>query len=250
MSKLHQLVAVLNDLAGQARKILEETNQVFGQKTEHFIGMIKKTEAYDEARKQGIDGIEEKKLVTTVPARFDYTFEKLSAELDAIFQIDLTNQQAKADLVVDDIVIATNVPAVTLLAIENKAKQWLDMVLKAPTLDSGIEWIPDTNEGEFIFRTARPEVTRKTEKVLTPVVLAPATDKHPAQVKESTKDEPIANITTTKLSGCMSSALKAEMANRIQKLILGAKQSRCKANEQETVIGKIADKIFGYIRVW
>ena len=50
-----------------------------------------------------------------------------------------------------------------------------------------------------------PEVTTKQEKIISPVVLYEATDKHPAQIKEISKDIVVGSFTKTVSSGAITS---------------------------------------------
>ena len=100
MSKLHEVLAVLSDLEGAAKKIREEAIVTFTKKGNHFLGAHKTLQMFDENRQQESDGAEEHKaLVTTVPDKLKYVQESQVRYLDALLQMESTNQEAKADLV-------------------------------------------------------------------------------------------------------------------------------------------------------
>jgi len=89
----------------------------------------------------------------------------------------------------------------------------------------------------------------RTEKRTEPVVLAPATDKHPVQVKEVTKDVNIGKYIESVWSGMISPAEKSDLLSRIDALLITVKQARQRANNTDIVnihIGQVfADYIMG-----
>lgn len=249
MPKLHELLAVITDRTNVFKAVAIETARVFTSKPDLFLGTVKTTKAFDDSRSQQIDGTEYKELVTTVPERWNYTLRNLTDEMNVSGSIDLTNCKAKADLVVDGIVLAKDVPVATLLTVESKAKHLMEILKGAPTLQAGIAWDPAKDKGEHVFVSRHPVVRKKTEKVMTPVVLYAATDKHPAQVKEVVNDVPVGDITETSYSGMVSSAWKNEQLEKLQKLAEAAKQARMQANDCEVVKSTIGDVLNNFLKV-
>ena len=247
MSKLHQLIAVQADSDAKTKAILDESAKVFSSKSDLFWGSVKTVKAFDQARSQELDSTEYKERATTVPDRLEYSFKTIAENLNVIAQIDATNAKARADLVIDGKTILKDVPAVTLLALEREGKKWLEMIRHAPTLPSGIAWEPAPQEGKHVFVTKHPTVNKRTEKVSTPVVLYAATKEHPAQVKENIINIPVADITETTYSGMISSADKAALLERVEKLIRAAKEARTRANDAEVIPIKIGEEISSFI---
>jgi hypothetical protein len=87
------------------------------------------------------------------------------------------------------------------------------------------------------------EHTTKTEKIMVPVVLAPATDKHPAQVKESTKDSVVGTFSTVKRSGAVTAVAKSEAIKNVDELLVAIKKARMRANETTVVNDKFASAL-------
>ena len=135
---------------------------------------------------------------------------------------------------VDGETIAENVPATALLGLETKLKELRRTYEAIPNLQPGVKWEAHL-EKENIFVAANPEVKTRTEKVMEPVVLYEATDKHPAQVKEASKDIVIGTFTIDRESGMISSARKSALLGRIDKLIRAVKKARMEANGEEVV---------------
>jgi hypothetical protein len=115
-----------------------------------------------------------------------------------------------------------------------------------PTQDASKKWTEAPNLGKGVYE-AEPSYTTKTEKQMQPVVLAPATDKHPAQVKESSKDVVVGTFCTTLRSGEVTAAQKAEVLERIDDLLVEIKSARMRANETEVVPGTIAETLVGVL---
>jgi len=245
--KAHELIAVQGDLTAKTKAILLETFKAFSGKPELFLGSYKATKAYSADRSQGIDAEEFKDLTTTVPERIGYTLAVVKDEINARASLDATNCLAKADLIIDGAVLATGIPAVSLLLLEQQCGAWLELFTSAPTLANGVAWELDPDKGPDIYVTKHPIVRTKTEKVSSAVVLAPATQQHPAQVKEVVNDVPVASITETQWSGMVSSAYKHGGAEKVQKLKTAAKEARQRANNQEVVISTLGDVVFNYL---
>ena len=91
------------------------------------------------------------------------------------------------------------------------------------------------------------QLTYKTKKVTTPLILYAHTDKHPAQVKEVVEDVRQGTWTTTKWSGMLSPSEKSELLGRVDALTQAIKCARVKANDQEAATNKIGQRLFDYI---
>lgn len=243
MGKLHELLAVEPETKSTAESILAETINTFTKKHDHFTAIAR---IYEPAVDGGEDlPPENKAMVTTVPEKLEYTERALLKSLNLMSSKEATNTLAKSDLVIDGITVAKNVPAVVLLNLENKMKHIKQMYLSTPTLEPGEEWNVDT-ERKYVFRTPQ-KPSHRTAKVVKPLVLAPATDKHPAQVNLQTIDERVGTWKTTKFSGMLTPVRKAELLERVDELIASIKRARCKANEQEIVKLELGSVLFQFI---
>jgi len=243
------LLAVDRDLASAAKIVVDEATNTFNKKTEHFLGNVKRLELFDESRKQEESGFaEEKMITTTVGQKLEYVSESLIRYVDVLAQKERTNQEAKADVVFDDgSVFLKDIPATMLLALENHLERWRLMYHSIPTLQPGIEWISDPDQGEGVYKSVNPEIRNKTEKVIRHKVLYDATDKHPAQIEKWTEDAPIGRFINVRWSGMISPAEKSKLLGRIDTLISSIKKARMRANTQEVVKISLGKKIFDYI---
>ena len=94
-----------------------------------------------------------------------------------------------------------------------------------------------------------PQVTTKTEKKVTPVILYPATEKHPAQIEKVTEDVPVGTFTLSVISGATTAIQKANVIAVLDDLIIEVKKARTRANSvevQKVYIGKtLTDLVLG-----
>jgi hypothetical protein len=240
------LLAVEGDLQGIAKKLTEETIRTFA-KPDHFIGQHRHLEMFDASEQAKVVADEYKEIVTTVPDKLGYLNEAVAKFFDAVLQKETTNQSAKADLVVDTIVIAKDVPATFLLGLESKLKELRQAYESAPTLAPGIAWKKDTNLGSGIYVQENPDVKLKSAKTFMHKVLYEATDKHPAQIEKWEEQIPVGKYITNVQSGMLSPADKSKLLGRIDKLIQATKKARMKANMVDVVEVAVGEAIFSYI---
>jgi len=245
---LHALLAVEPELKGEFDKILAEAKKTFKDKSGHFDAHHRTLKMKDDARVQEEVGNEEHKaMVTTVPKKLEYTGNSFKAYVDSVLQKETTNQQACADLVVDGEVMLKSAPATFLLGLENKLKFYRSMCEDAPTWAPGIEWVADANAGEGVYKAKYPETALKTEQIIKPQVLYPATDKHPAQVDKLSEQIPVGMFTKNRWTGTISPAQKSKLLGTVDNIIREVKQARMKANETPIVGGNVGEKLFNKI---
>lgn len=247
MSKLHEVLAVEGDLAGQYKKIVTEATATF-KKGEHFIGATKTLTMFDDARKHEEEaGYSHRELSTTVKEKLGYVSDTVVRYFDAVMQKEATNQTASANIEIDGAVLAENVPATMLLGLETKLKDIREMYSSIPTLAPGIKWERDETLGPDVWVTAEPETAMKTEKTLKPFVLYDATKEHPAQVKELSDTVNVGMYKQTMVAGLLSSAEKSVLLGRVDTLIRAIKKARQRANSVDVVKISIGKKLMDFI---
>lgn len=241
MGKLHELLSVEETVVAAAEKLLGETNDKFNKHTEFFTGHVRTlTRLKDSAEDLAIQNAQRrvKELPTDVPSTLAYVFPYLEKALDLKLSKHLTNQIAKADIVIDGTTIK-DAPVDFLLDLEKQIPRWRKMFADMPTLDPSRSW---NKERDGVWKSeAQP--TSQTEKIMVPVVLAQATDKHPAQVKEATKDIVVGTFNQTDISGAATSQQKADVLALCDRLLIAVKQARMRANSVEQVQGSAASAI-------
>ena len=145
MGKLHEILAVESDLEGSARRVMEEATVTFVKKADHLNASYRKLRIFDDLLKDQ-ETEEHKAMVTTVPDKLGYMLRAVGKHYDASYQKNLANTVAKADLVVNGEVLATEVPATFLLGLESKLKKLREVYEKIPTLSPGVEWVTDSEK--------------------------------------------------------------------------------------------------------
>lgn len=248
MPKLHEVLAVESGLQTAAKKINEETTKTFGKKDEHFVETVRQVSHFAEEDVK-LDTSETKAMVTTVFDKLLYGVQANVRAIDAYLQKEATNQLAKADIVIDDKTIASDVPATVLLGLETKLVDLRAVYEAIPTLAPGPTWKLDTSKRKEggVYRSTLPDVTFRTKKTVKPVIMAPATEHHPAQVQAITEDVPVAKITTQHWSAMISPAEKSDLLERIDMLLRAVKKARQRANATTVVKRTIGKELFAFV---
>jgi len=247
MGKLHEVLAVERDLENQKKQILLETKKVLGE--HHLFSGTKKTLKMFDAQRtkeeagQGAD----MQVTTDVITRLKYTFPFMAKHLDCVFQKEITNTKAKADIVIGGVVLLEGVPATMLLALEREFVSYREVLKAIPTTQAGIKWEKDETLEGNVLKTAEPVITQKVEKEIEYRVVVAPTDKHPAQVKEVPITHQVGDYTEWKWTGCITPAKKAEIFNKLECFIQAVKSARAKANSQEVEKTASTRKIFEWL---
>jgi hypothetical protein len=207
----------------------------FEKKRPHFSAEIVRFEPFTEDATTGNTARTEKELEinTTVPKELDWVSDFLIKGLNVSYQVAVGNTMAKADIVLDDdkgTVLAKSIPASTLLELEKRMGELMELVKAIPTLDPVKGFKVDADKGADIFK-ARDKQTIRTQKINRPLVLHNGNDKHPPQVQVESVDVPIGHVTTMEWPGLITPQKKGEMIDRVEILQRAVKRARSRANE-------------------
>jgi hypothetical protein len=165
-------------------------------------------------------------------------------QFDAVASVDVGNQVAKADVVVNGTTLLTGVPVVTLLTLEKDLKQVRSVLSDLPTLDPAFDWKKD--EAASLFKTSEIR-TNRTAKIQKPIVLAPATEKHPAQTNLITVDETVGQWVTVNVSGAVPLDEKKKLVERCDVLIAAVQSAREEANSAKVTPVAVGAPIFDFL---
>ena len=238
-SKLHQVLAVRDDLKTKANLIQQETKKTFSSKSEHFDGL---TKVYSKIQEDSTNVPNEvKELVTTVKDKLDFSLQSVIASMDVETSISETNSSGVA---VAELKVGTKVfgkfSAITLLDLEKSLTNLRNVYGEIPTLDPTKGWkangasIPNTYVSD-------PQTSFRSEKTKKVITLVPPTEKHPGQAQVFDDERQVGVYTTTYLSGKITPTQKSELLQRIDDLILAVKDAKSRANNvdaQDIHIGK------------
>lgn len=245
-NQLHQLLAVENDRKQKALQISQETVATFTKKADHFDGLVKNYEPYEEGGHKVEPEIKE--IVTTVDEKLSYTQKAVSVAVDATISKEETNGsgRARAELKIGDRSFG-ELNATSLLALESWLTAVRGLYKNIPTLDPTKRWELNAAAGKPGVFSTPLEVKFRTQKTEMPLVLYEATKEHPAQVQMVTKDTQVGEYQTEYFSGRITPARKSNMLGRIDELIIAVKKARAKANKAEVVKTNVGKAIFDYI---
>lgn len=243
MGLLHELLAVEPDLRNgydAVRSKISDTLKARGL----FDGRIRTYQPVYEEGTQFPDEVED----PTVSVGDQLTLLRKTAEkyFDAVYQKELTNTEARGDIIIHGETLAENVPATMLLGLESKLAH-IRQVLKAiPTLDPAERWEWDGGNKEY--RSA-PKTQLRTEKRMHSFVGYEATEHHPAQIETYTTDDPVGTWTTIRRSLALPYSEKQRLIEQCEVLIRAVKQARQRANQQEVALAEIGSVLFDFINV-
>lgn len=249
MGKLHQTLAVETSKLNLFRKVIDEAVNTFSKKPNLFEGVdIIQTSRLVEEDPLYLEYPNMNNTVPvqeTVPSKLEYVFDTCADYINLVAQKDKANREAKADLKIGDKVLLADVPATTLLFIENKFKVIRTVIEAAKTLDNALIWTKKDGLSD-VWTTDRGTVpVKRTEPDF--VTVAQATDKHPAQVKEITRERIMASKNQKNCSGLIQTKEKSELLARCDQIIEAAKRARQEANAIDVVDVNIASTLFNHI---
>jgi hypothetical protein len=247
MSKLHELLAVSTNLENQANKTRSDLMATFDKKRHLFEQKLVTFKSNEE----GVAAVTEAQsdIQSTVNKELGWIAGILSKDIDVGHQIDIANTQAKADIVTETgETIAKEVPATSLLQLEKHIQKFHELLVTVPTLDPAKGFQADDSREHGIFR-AREVNKFRTKKVNKPLVLAPATDKHPAQVQLVTEDVTTGTIQEQEWSALLTPATKADLIERCEVLLRAVKKARARANELDldVITHKIGGRLLDFV---
>jgi hypothetical protein len=243
---LHELLAVEQGRAETSNRLVKEATKTLGTKRSIFEGMQKSHEVFDEDKQNLKQATEHKEVESTVAEQLEFVGTEVAAYWDVILQKDEANQRAKADIIINGIVLVQNVPSTTLLGMEKKLISLQALYNAIPTTDSATAWEKDENYAKAgVWRSKYALERQHKVTVRDWQIVAPATDRHPAQVQEISKEEILGKYVVTTFSGALSPLDKAEKLERLTALIRAVKEARQRANITEVQ----NDLVFGEVLV-
>jgi hypothetical protein len=247
MAKIHELLAAENDLENLFKEVLKDTAVNLQENVHLFVGAIATVQWLDDSKDRPAVPPDYQEMTTTVDEQLDIQKNAVIRYFDALLQKERTNQDAKADIIVDGKKIAEDVPATFLLGLEKRLSKVIAVYDKIPTLPPSIKWEIDETKGPNVYSRVHPEEVFKTEKVPGVQVLYKHTKEHPAQVKEIHETKNVAIKKKEIWTSVFSPARKIKTQGKLNKLLIGVKEARQRANMTEVVKVTIGADLFKYI---
>lgn len=238
--KLTQVIALEKGMKSQEYSFRSEVNKLL-QKPELFTGLEKKYRKKNEEA-EDLPG-EFKKVTHHVEELLSDALKKFSELLSVTAQRDYTNQDAKADIVVDGVIVVPSVPVSYLLFLEKQLVDFRTLFNNIPVLSEQENWIKHEGSNQY---KSDVTTTQRTQKVHTPIVKYHATPEHPAQTDLVVMDITVGYWDTTKFSSAVPVSRKKELLERVEKLLQATKVAREEANLREV---KLKEKVVGDLLV-
>lgn len=249
MGKLYEVLAVEQALEGTFKTRAARVEQAFTKRPDMFLGFMRRLEMIndDRAAEEELHR-EDKELEATVDARLDDVVPSAIRYFDAAYQKEAMNQKARANIVINEKIVAADVPVTFLLFLERRLEIIRKIFATIPCLDPSTKWVADDDRGEGIFRTSAEEITEKTEKAIVSKVLFDGNEHHAPQIEKWHEDRVVGKFRRVVWSGMYTEAMKALALERIDTLSSAVKKARSRANDIEVEAGAIGAKIMTFIR--
>jgi hypothetical protein len=246
MPKIHQVNAIYNGANARCTEAVSSIHHQL-QKNDLFNGHARKYSARDDdptSSKGERLPDENKPVLFRARVLLKDCTDRLADLLNAMATRDWANTEASADVVLDGQVFFKDMPVTFILAMERRFNDIHTLVKKLPTLDAAEQWTLDPAQDLF---ASKPIESARTKKLSRPLVLAPATTEHPAQVKEVVEDVNVGTWTTTKYSSAFEATEINALIARCEKLQRAFKEARARANDAECEQQNAGRKILDYV---
>jgi hypothetical protein len=248
--KQHELLAIETDINGKTNVMLNESAKVFDQSSK-FDEFTKTYRAFDDGDKD-IPEAERKKMTTTVDERLKYLTKSLTASINILCSKEATNQEAKSDIIIRDedgnveATLAKDVPVCALLQLEKRFTEYRKLYVRIPTFNTDTLWVKGLNaEGEecYVEKESRLNIRTVTETVNEEFDPNPVkgSDKYKLETRQVKVNKPRGEYTTVTKTGRISPKEKANLLERVDKVLAAIKIARANANSidvKEMNIGK------------
>lgn len=239
--RLNQAVAIEKDVKKVSEVSITSSYQNI-QKSDLLGGFNK---VYTPRKEDGeVFPSESKRIQLHAETMIQELSEAFANLLDATLTRDAGNCIAKADVVVDGVVLLKDVPVPTLIWLEKKLVDVRTFASKLPTLSEAESWAWDTATATWV---TAPEKSQRTAKINKHVVIVPATDKHPAQVAQVSEDVIIGDWTIVKRSSALTPDRVKDIQERVDKLMRAVKFARQEANTTEIKKQTVGKTVFSYL---
>lgn len=242
MTKLNQLIAVEKGVKDEATRQVTDAYHAI-KRPDASTGIARRYTPLNDEDMEVLPP-ESRRVQVKAEELLDGVGSKLSRLWDVVATKDLTNTLARGNIVIDENIVASDVPVTTLIWLEKQLTDVGTFVGSLPVLDISREWHQDATSGAW---ASTPEQTKRTQKVMRNHVLAEATPQHPAQVQVYTEDNIVGTWTTTHYSGALQAQEVEELRERVAKLQRAVKFAREEANSVAVTDKKIGEALFDYL---
>jgi hypothetical protein len=239
--KLNQVIAIANGEKSKTQKTITKVYQNLKKET-LFEGITKRyTPKFEDGE---IYPNEDKQVQQTVEKLIGVVKKSMSEMFNVVATQDVGNCDAGASIVVDEVIVAEDVPVTHLLFLEKQMIDIRTLVESLPVLDPADKW--SHSPESFCYKSEAKDNFR-TKKIPKNHVVSEATKEHPAQVQVFTEDVIEGTWTTVKFSGNIPQTEKNDILERIDKMIKAIKIAREEGNSIEVERSEIGSNVLDYI---
>lgn len=239
--RLNQIVALNAPKKAEFQKFLGDYYKQF-QKVEPFFGLEKTYEPLDSEGEQLPP--ESAKVQLKVSDILDNVKQPWVDMFDVVLTNDKGNCVACANITVDDVIIARDVPISTLLFLEKRLEDWKNVIDKIPVLPLSDSW--NFNNSSGLYETEEKKTSR-SKKIEKPLIIVPPTDKHPAQAKTVEEVIPVGVWTQRKLSSALPITYVEKLKKNLAKLREAVIKAREEANSIQIDQQKAGSEVLNYL---
>jgi hypothetical protein len=244
MAKLNQVIAV--EPSVKSRTDAEVTKAYHNLQKSPLLSGISRT-----YRPKDEDGDLLPPESTLVQIRVNDVLDDIAKAFTEMFDLtatkDYANTTARANVVVDGVVLVENAPVTYLLFLEKQLVHIHTIVSKLPVLDPSETWTYDPQVDTF---ATDPVETTRSKKIPRNHVRAWPTKDHPnivPQVDTYTEDVIVGYWKTVKFSGALPQKRVNELLERVVSLQKAVKFAREQANTTDVANQHVGDRLFGYL---
>lgn len=241
MPLLSQVIGHATDSKKALKAILTDIYHRL-QKASVYTGL---TRTYQPMTEDGAQLPPESNMVqTTVTKELLAVREPLVRYLNDSIALNQGNTIALVDVVVNGEIMFSKVPPTFLMELKKQLIELHTMISKLPTLDPSTQWQFNANSGVYV---SSPMTTFKTQKTKRMMTLAPATDKHPAQVTTWDEDVAVGTWTKVDLSGAIPLPLRNSLVAKVVTLQTAVEDALSEANATKVKVFEGGQKVVEYL---
>lgn len=242
MARLNQIIAIANTKKTKVATALSAVHAVLSR-PDLFSGLDRKYQSLDD---EGEKLPPESKIIQkTASEVIAAAKSELTELLDVIATQEFANGDAKADIVVEGVVIAKQVPVSYMLFLEKQVDVIKGVVQKLPVLTQDVKWNRSVSDND-IFVTD-PVTTNRTKKVPRSFTKSPATQYHPAQVEMFTEDVIVGTWSKIDTSSAIPASERDAMLKKIESLREAVKMAREEANSITVTDQKVGKSVLDFV---
>lgn len=241
---LGQVVAIANDTIKNTQRAITDTLRMLERPADLMTGRQRDYRPADDGGEQLPS--ESQRVQITVRELLAGAQKAWVDLFDVVAARDFSNAQAGAvaDVRVDGQVLVQDAPMPYLIWLGNRLDDIEKVVKTLPVHDPGAEW--ELFDPRGVYRSTPVSSVSKVQ-VPRADVIVPATEKHPAQVRDWTESVVKGYWTTISLTGAVPISTKAELIDRVHALQRAVHVAREEINRVEAVDPKPGARLMEYL---